>query len=182
MKQTLTYIILLTVYSASGQISLADFYFDKTNEVSYKSHLVFQYGGESKLTILPKFNFYRIHQQRLLKPYYGIEIGVHPLFVAGAFTFSALTGCEIKNFQLETSLTHFRTTSIAGADGGQKGPYMQNLFNFKIGYIINRISIKIGTSFTINENISKGEERLPLFDLGMINNHIYGVEFQYRMN
>lgn len=112
MKRIFTYIILLTVYSASGQIDLDDFYFDKAKEISYKTNLVFQYGGESKLTILPKFNFYRIHQQKLLEPYYGIEIGVPPLFVAGAFTFSALTGCEIKNFQLETSLSHFRTTDL----------------------------------------------------------------------
>lgn len=170
------------MFSASGQIDLYDFYFDESEEISYKTNLVFQYGGESKLTLLPKFNFYRIHQQKLLKPYYGIELGIHPLFVAGAFTFSALSGCEVKNFQLETSLTHFRTTSIGDPDGGHKGPYMQNLLNFKIGYIINRVSIKLGTSFTINDNLPEGEDRLPLFDLGSINNQIYGIEFQYRMN
>lgn len=178
MRQIVFQILIFCfVFSSSAQID-----FDESEEISYKANLIFQYGGESKLTLLPKINFIRIHQKNFFKPYYGVELGVHPLFIAGAFTFTAMSGVEFKNIQIESSISHFRTTKVSDPDGGQNGPYAQNLLNLKLGYNISRFSIKVGTSFPINDNLPKGDERIPLFDLGVINGQIYGIELQYRIN
>lgn len=183
MQRTIFYIILLlTSFPCAAQIGFDDFDYNDSNAISYKVHLVMQYGGESKLTMLPKFNFIRIHQKNLLKPYYGAELGVHPLFVGGAFTFSAITGAELKPFQLEPSFSHFRTTRISDLNGGDKSPYYQNLMNVKLSYTFKRFTLKLGTSLVLSEFLPTGEDPLPLFELGVINNQLYGLELQYRIN
>lgn len=153
-----------------------------TSKVAYKANLVFQFGGESKLTLLPKINLLRVHQRHLIKPYYGLELGVHPLFVAGAFTFSGILGFEVGQFNLESSFSHFRTTKIRDGYGNLNGPYYQNLLNLKLGYSIRRFTIKLGTSFIINDTAPTGDDRLPLLDIGKINQQIFGLELQYRIN
>ena len=152
---------------------------DKGNRVSYRYNFVWQYGGESKLAILPKFNAFRVHDLKFLNPYYGLEAGIHPLFVSAAFTFSGVCGIEKGIFNLETSLSHFRTTKINDGNGGLKGPYSQNSFNLKLGIRIKKIYIKIGRSFLLNENVPVGQDRISLFDIGEINGKVYGVEVQY---
>jgi hypothetical protein len=153
---------------------------DKGNRVSYRYNFVWQYGGESKLAVfLPKFNAFRVHDLKFLNPYYGLEAGIHPLLVSAAFTFSGVCGVEKGIFNLETSLSHFRTTKINDGNGGLKGPYSQNSFNLKLGIRIKKIYLKIGRSFLLNENVPVGQDRIPLFGIGEINGKVYGVEVQY---
>lgn len=154
---------------------------DDSVKVIYSANFVFQYGGESKLTILPKINLLRKHQLSLVNPYYGIELGVHPLFVAGAFTFSGICGIEKGIFNLETSLSHYRTTKVRGGQSGFNGPFSQDLFNIKFGVQIMKIKLKVGTSFLLNENILQGQERISLLDIGKINGTIYGIELQIKI-
>lgn len=154
---------------------------DDSDNVVYAVNLVFQYGGESKLTLLPKVNLLRKHQLNLVSPYYGIELGVHPLFIAGAFTFSGVCGIEKGIFNLETSLSHYRTTRVKDGQNGYNGPYSQNLLNVKVGVQIMKVKLKLGTSFLLDEKIPRGQERVSLLDMGKINGTIYGIEFQIRV-
>lgn len=152
-----------------------------SDNVVYAVNLVFQYGGESKLTLLPKVNLLRKHQLNLVSPYYGIELGVHPLFIAGAFTFSGVCGVEKGIFNLETSLSHYRTTRVKDGQDGYNGPYSQNLLNVKVGVQIMKVKLKLGTSFLLDEKIPRGQERVSLLDIGKINGTIYGIELQIRV-
>ncbi len=104
-------------------------------KTTYEANLVFQFGGESKLTLLPKINLLRKHAFTSFTPYYGVAFGVHPLFIAGAYTFSAVGGIEKGFLSFETSLSHFRTTRVyIDEEEGYKGPYSQNLMNLKLGF------------------------------------------------
>ena len=154
---------------------------DDSVKVIYSANFVFQYGGESKLTILPKINLLRKHQLNSFNPYYGIELGVHPLFVAGAFTFSGICGIEKGFFNIETSLSHYRTTKVRDGQNGFNGPFSQNLFNVKFGVQIMKVKLKVGTSFLLNENIPRGQERISLLDIGKISGNIYGIELQIKI-
>ncbi len=151
------------------------------NTIKYEVNFVFQYGGESKLTILPKVNFYRKHNFSNIKPYYGAELGIHPLFITGAFTFSGILGVEKGLFNLETSYSYFRTTKVKDDEYGYTGPFAQNLLNLKFGFQLKTIRIKVGTSFLINEHIPTDQERISLLDIGKINNTIYGLELQFKI-
>jgi len=148
------------------------------DSVVYSANFVLQYGGESKLTLLPKVNLLRKHTLNLFNPYYGIEFGVLPLFTDAAYSFSGICGIEKGIFNLETSLSHFRTTKMRDGQNGLKGPFSQNLFNVKFGVQILKVKLKVGTSFLLNENIPTGQERIPLLDIGKINGTIYGIELQ----
>jgi len=150
-------------------------------KVIYEANFVFQYGGESKLTLLPKVNLLRKHKLSLFNPYYGIELGVHPLFVAGAFSFSGVFGIEKSIFNIETSVSHFRTTKIRNGQNGFSGPFSQNLFNLKFGIQIKKVKLKIGTSFLLNENIPQGQKRISLLDIGKINGILCGIELQFKI-
>ena len=147
-----------------------------SSKVIYKANLIFQYGGESKVTIMPKVNLLRVHKLNLINPYYGVEFGIHPLMIAGAFTFSGVCGVEKSIFNLETSISHFRTTKISDGEDSFIGPFSQNSLNLKLGIQIKKVGVKIGTSFLINENIPQGQERISLLDIGKINGNIYGIE------
>jgi len=166
--------------SDSSQIFISEKDKDSKNAF-YEANFVFQYGGESKLTLLPKVNLMRKHNLDSFNPYYGIELGIHPLFVAGAFTFSGICGIEKGFLSLETSLSHFRTTKYSDGDKGYKGPYSQNLLNLKLGFQIGKVRLKVGTSFLLNENIPLGQERIDLLDLGKINGTVYGIEIQFKI-
>lgn len=150
-------------------------------DVIYEANFVFQYGGESKLTLLPKVNLLRKHKLNLFNPYYGIELGIYPIFVAGAFSFSGIFGIEKNIFNIETSLSHFRTTKIKDGQKGFNGPFSQNLFNLKVGVQIKMLKLKIGTSFLLNENIPQGQERISLLDIGKVNGSIFGIELQFKI-
>jgi hypothetical protein len=169
----------------SSKADTTQIYISKNNKdslkVIYEANFVFQYGGESKLTILPKVNLLRKHKLNLFNPYYGIELGVIPLFVGGAFSFSGICGFEKSIFNLETSVSHFRTTKISDGEDGYKGPFSQNLLNLKFGVQIRKVKLKIGTSFLLNENIPQGQERISLLDIGKINGIIYGIELQFKI-
>lgn len=117
----------------------------------------------------------------LFNPYYGIELGIHPLFAGGAFTFNGFCGIEKDFLSLESSLSHFRTTKISNGDKGYNGPYRQNLLNLKLGFQINKIRLKVGTSFLLKENIPQGQERIDLLDFGKINDTVYGIEIQFKI-
>lgn len=155
--------------------------FQDSSKVIYKANFIFQYGGESILTILPKVNLLRVHNLSFINPYYGVELGIHPFMVAGAFTFSGVCGVEKGIFNLEASITHFRTTKIRDGDNGYKGPFSRNLLNLKLGIQISEVRLKIGTSFLINENIPQRQERIDLLDMGKINGRIYGIELQFKI-
>lgn len=148
-----------------------------STKVSYKVNLIFQYGGESKLTILPKVNLLRVHKLNLFNPYYGVELGIHPYLIGGAFTFSGLCGIEKNIFNIESSFSHFRTIKIKNGENSFIGPFSQNSLNLKFGIRIKKIGIKIGTSFLVNENIPQGQEKISVLDIGKINNNTYGIEF-----
>lgn len=182
MTRILICILILGFIDSSNTLKAQKFSFNDTSKVSFKANLVFQYGGESKLTIFPKLNMVRIHQSKILKPYYGLELGFHPLFVAGAFTFAGVTGVELNSFNLESSLCHFRTTKVNDGNGEYSGPFIQNSFNLKLGYSIKKFTLKVGMSFLIDKSIPEGDERIPLIDFGKINNHIFGLELQFRIN
>ncbi len=113
----------------------------------------------------------------LFKPYYGIELGFHPLFAGDAFTFSGLCGIEKGFLSLETSLSHFIAIEISD----HNEPYRQNLLNLKLGFQISKIRLKVGTSFLLNEHIPQGQARIGLLDIGKINGTIYGIEIQFKI-
>ncbi len=155
---------------------------DTTNssKISYEANFAFQFGGESKLALfLPKVNAFRKHQFRFASLYYGAALGLHVLHNAGYGSVSSIVGVERKYLSLETSFSHFRTTKINDGNNGFRGPYVQNLLNSKLGIRIKNVKLKIGISYLISENISKGKERIPLIDLGKLNsNFFYGLELQ----
>ena len=173
---------LVVCFSANTLSAQGMFHFNDSSTVTYKASMVFQYGGESKLTILPKVNLVRIHKSNIVQPYYGIELGFHPLFISAAFTLAGVAGVEINSFHLEASISHFRTTKMNDGDDGYKGPFAQNAINLKLGYSVKRVTLKVGTSFLISESIPQGDERIPLLDIAMINGQIFGIELQFRMN
>ncbi len=152
----------------------------ESSKITYEVNFVFQYGGESKLTLLPKINLLRKHKLTLISPFYGLELGIHPLFVAGAYSFSGICGIEKGRLNLETSVSHFRTTKIRDEKDGYNGPFSQNLLNVKLGYKISKVRIKVGRSFLLNEIIPQGQKRIGLIDLGKINDAIYGIEIQFK--
>jgi hypothetical protein len=150
--------------------------------VTYEVNLVFQYGGESKLALfLPKINVLRKHIAGFINPYYGLELGLHAGFVAEYGSLSAIVGVEKNIFNLETSVSHFRTTKIRDVNGGFNGPFSQNLLNLKFGVRIKNLRIKVGTSILLNESVPQGQERIPLLDIGKINNNIWGIELQINL-
>lgn len=169
----------------SSKVDSTQIYSSKDNndslKVNYIANFVFQYGGESKLTLLPKINLLRIQHLKLINPYYGIEFGIHPLLVGGAFSFSGIFGIKKSIFNLETSISHFRTTKIRIGKDSINGPFSQNLLNLKFGIQIKKITLKVGTSFLLNEHIPQGQERIPLLDIGKINGTIYGIELQFKI-
>ena len=179
---TLVFILSLihSIYSQQDSSSpiLEDQKEEKISNAHYEMNFAFQFGGEAKLTILPKFNILRKHKLPFLSPYYGLEAGIHPLMIAGAFSFSGIVGIEQKRFNLESSISHFRTTKISDGDEGFNGPYGQNLFNIKIGFRIGKVRLKLGRSFILREFIPTGQTRIPLLNLGEINGNIYGAEVQ----
>jgi hypothetical protein len=152
-----------------------------TSNIAYKVNAVLQYGGESKITLLPKFNLLRVHRFDGLNPYYGIELGVVPLFVAGAFTSSIIGGVELRQFRLESSISYFRTTKSRNADQALTGPFAESLFNLKIGYTIQFVTLKLGTSFLIAQNQAVQDQGIPLFDIAYINGQLFGIELQFSM-
>lgn len=156
---------------------------EDSKKAIYEANFVFQYGGESKLALfLPKVNLLRKHQFNSIAPYYGIEFGLHGGFVGGYGSVSGIVGVEKNIISLETSLSHFRTTKIPDRDnGGNNGPFSQNLLNLKLGFQINKVRLKAGTSFLLNEKVPQGEERIGLVDLGKINRRIYGIEIQFKL-
>lgn len=145
-------------------------------------NFVFQFGGESKITLLPKFNFVRVHKLNSLSPYYGSEAGFHPLFIASAYTLSGIIGIEKGVVSLETSTSYFRTTKIHNEEKGYNGYFSQTMLNFKLGFNIKKSKIKIGISSLLNEDISSNQTRIPLLDIGKLNGTTYGIEFQSRIN
>lgn len=185
----ITYIITLFVsfnsyanykYSGAGTSQIEGDNQD-SSRVVYEANFVFQYGGESKLTLLPKVNLLRKHNLKLFNPYYGFEFGVHPLLIAGSFSVSGICGLEKSFIILETSVSHYRTNKISDGEDGYMGPFSQNLLNTKLGIRIKGVKLKIGTSFLLNENIPQGQERIPLLDVGKINGNIYGIELQFKI-
>lgn len=183
MKQSLLFFFILCLnFSCLSQIEKEPFLFDESKKVSYKANAAFQYGGESKITILPKFSLVRIHQAKIIKPYYGAAIGLHPNLISAAFTFAGIGGIEVKQFSIESSISHFRTTRISDGLDGFKGPYAQNAFNLKIGYTIKRFTLKLGRSFLISEHFPEGDERIGILDIGKINGQTFGIELQWRIN
>ena len=151
------------------------------NTISYRANAVLQYGGESKLTLMPKLNFLRVHELEGFSPYYGLEAGILPMFTFGAFSFSAIGGFEKGMFSIETSLSHFRTTRISDNMGGHKGPFSQNLLNLKLGVQLWEVRLKFGVSFLLKENIPNGDEPIPLLKIGEINDIIFGIEIQFQL-
>ncbi len=149
---------------------------NNSSNIIYKANFLFQYGGESKITIMPKINLLRIHKLKSFNPYYGVELGFHPLMIAGAYTLGVVSGIEKNIFIMETSFSHYRTTLIPKEKDTFIGPFSQNSVNLKVGIMYKKIGLKVGTSFIINENIPKGEEKPGLLDIGKINGNIYGIE------
>lgn len=152
-----------------------------TAKVVYTANFVFQYGGESKLTILPKVNFLRKHRGYAFKPCYGLELGFHPLLVFSAYTFSAIGGVERGFLSLESSFSHFRTTKIPVDNDSFNGLFSQNAINLKLGFQVYNARLKLGTSFVLNENIPAGQERIEFLDIGLVNGTIFGVELQFKI-
>lgn len=126
-----------------------------------------------------------VHHSRqfdVFKPYYGIELGIQPLLVAVCDSVSGIVGIEKNFISFETSFSHFRVPRIYYDENDVKGPFSQNLLNLKLGFqICNKLRIKVGTSFLLNEKIPQGQERIPLLDMGKINGTIYGIEIQLRI-
>lgn len=170
-------------YSKSDSSQIFNLEKDKdSKKVFYEANFVFQYGGESKLALfLPKVNLLRKHQFDFITPYYGIELGLHAGFVGGYGSLSGIVGIEKNIFSLETSISHFRTTQISDGNNGFNGPFSQNLLNLKLGFQINKVRFKLGTSFLLNENIPQRQERIDLLDLGKIKETIYGIEIQFKI-
>lgn len=170
-------------YSKSDSSQIFNSEKDKNyKKVFYEANFVFQYGGESKLAlILPKVNLLRKHQFDFITPYYGIELGLHTGFVGGYGSLSGIVGIEKNVFSVESSISHFRTTKMSDGDNDYNGPFGQNLLNLKLGFQINKVRLKFGTSFLLNENIPQRQDRIDLLDLGKIKEIIYGIEIQFKI-
>jgi len=151
---------------------------DSTDK-EYQLGVVFGLGGESKLALfLPKINFIRMHNLKKVAPYYGLELGIHGNLVSASGSISGIIGIEKSIFRLESSLSHFRTSKIRIDENEINGPFSQNLINIKLGIKVKNVVLKIGRSFLLNEYIPNGQKRIPLLDIGKINNKIYGIELQ----
>ncbi len=185
-KQIVIHIVFMFLipYSINACNSYSNIELEKYKEdsikVTYEGSFVFQYGGESKLALFfPKINLIRKHNTKIVSPYYGIELGLHLGFVAGYGSLSGIVGFEKSIFNLESSLSHFRTTKISDGEEGLKGPFSQNLVNLKFGIRIKNARVKVGRSFLLGENIPHGQDRIPILDIGKIDNRIWGIELQF---
>lgn len=148
-------------------------------EITYELSCVYAVGGESKLVIfIPKLNLIRKHIGNTLNYYYGVEGGIYPLFIAGSGSLGVLYGMELNGLNLETTLSHFRTTKINDGVNNYIGPFSQNLASLKIGFRYANFGIKAVSTFAVNESVPSGQERPPLLDIGRVNNLMLGVEAQ----
>ena len=153
-----------------------------SSNVWYEGYFSFQYGGEAKFAFfLPKLGIIRKHKFDLLNPYYGVELGLHALFVTGAYSMAVVCGTEISIFKFESTLSYFGIFKIAGSeDMAAIGPFNQASVNFKLGAKILGFIVKLGISFPIHEYIPVGQERAPILDVGKINGTIFGVEICFQ--
>ncbi len=147
--------------------------------ITYELSGVFAVGGESKLAIfLPKLNFTRKHKGATLNQYYGVEGGFYPLFVAGCGSIGVLYGVELNALNLETTLTHFRTTKFNDGANNYTRPFSQNLASLKMGFRIYNFRLKAVCAFALSESVPGGQERVSILDIGRVNNLFLGVEAQ----
>ena len=179
MKTTLLIFFNLLVFAvnakSSSVISTSESITDSTKFVG---SLACAYGNESKIGILlPKFYGVRKHYRSMVDFYYGGSVGLHPLLITGMVTATALFGTEFKKIDLEGSVSQLRVFKIPERDGIEtKGPFGQSLLNFKIGYRIKKVRIRLGYSWILAEQIPKEQERIPLLDIGKIGGNLYGLE------
>lgn len=189
MKNTLLILLILILtfpYSGNAQ-NHSNAEKSKINrdssKVEYELNCAISLGGESKFALFfPKVNFLRKHRFNKTKLYYGAGLGVHGGFVSVYGSLSAMAGIERRFLDLETSISHFRTSRINVDDNDVRGPFSQNLFNLKLGVIIKNVKLRIVRSFVINEGIPTGQEKIPLLDIGKINGNIWGIELQFIVN
>ena len=137
-------------------------------------------GGESKVALFPpRFHFNRINQYSNLNHYFGFGIGIHPHFLGGWGTFHLQTGIEYKKIDLEASVSHLWTTSYEVDDSEIRGPWFQNLVNFKIGYLYNYNynKVRLVISRVISDHFPDGQQGVFFLNFGRTGDFIFGLEF-----
>ncbi|MEM1327826.1 MAG: hypothetical protein AAGI23_17830 [Bacteroidota bacterium] len=150
-----------------------------SSRIQYEGNMAFAVGGESKLAFLfPRFDFLRKHIFEKGSFYYGAGLGLHLAFVAGYGSINGITGLEYRFLDVESSISHLRTTRIVVDENDIRGPFSQNLFHVKAGVKIKNVKLRVVRSFIISEVVPIGQDRIPLLDIGKINDNLWGVEVQ----
>lgn len=165
-----------------GSYSYENFHREEidTGDTDLEINYLLPWGGESKVPLFGvKFNLLRIHDLKYINPYYGIGAGFHHLLVFGCGTFSLIGGIEKGIFRLESSISHFWTSKYRDIDNLEIGPFNQQLLNLKFAIQIKMVKLKIGNSFILNEKIPSGQDRIPLLNIGNINNRIWCIELEF---
>ena len=147
--------------------------------VSYNAYISFQFGGEAKLTFMPKFGFTRQHNNKSIKPYYGLEGGLYHLLMYNTYTLNMVLGAKKNIFSLESNVNNFWVPSHK--PDAKVRSYRQSSLGIKAGIDIKKTRLKTIIAFIIDENIPQGEDSMPLFGIGRINNVILGVELSVFM-
>jgi len=150
----------------------------ESDKIIYQTGFILQYGGESKLSTLPKISFLRLHNSKALKPYYGVEAGGYPLLVTVAYSVAAVSGLEWSFLNLETSFSFFQSRGTNDGNG-LVGPFSETAFNLKLGFRIARMRLKLGSTFVLNQVGPAGVAFPPLFDIGRYQGQIFGLELEY---
>jgi len=176
-----TILLLLPVFGMASSFSTynQNLINEDTSKVTYEINCMVSWGGDSKLALIfPKVNILRKHNLKVANIYYGGGLGLHLALISGYGSISGITGIEKSIFNLESSISHFRTTKIPDGNGGLRGSFSQNLVSLKFGLKIKRVRLNLVRSFILSEKIPLGQDRIPLLDIGNINNKIWGIEIQ----
>lgn len=171
-QKLIVFVLFFSVFLSQKLFSQNNFNYSLKSLTSYQMNFAFQYGGEARIS--PKINLLRKHYLSNFSPYYGVEVGMMPLFVTASHCFSVILGAERGIFSTETSVSHF-TFSLP------KETINQNLVNWKFGVQIKKVKLKFGVSYIFSEK-NASEEKSSLLKIGKINhNIIWCAELQFRI-
>ena len=130
------------------------------------------YGGESKITLMPRIEIAATHNFKFLKLYYGIGCGIYPLMVTGSYSANIHTGFELKFINFESSLSHYRRFKVNIDEENTIPPLLENALHLKMGIRIKGIRLKFVQSYPISV-------KNPVVDWKFGNSNKYwGIELQ----
>ena len=137
----------------------------------------FEAGGLAKIAVFtPILYGGRRHHLEQINWYYGLAGGAQALLITGVYNFRAYTGIAYRSLDVESSVGRYYAPKVAvdEMDPGT-GPMRQDLLNFKLGVRIQRVRLRLGTSFVLGENYPDGQANEGLLPIGRINGRIYSA-------